>query len=237
MPEPANGPFRVLLFNVPPSSLDPGACFLGRNPFAAEACSQGEDFVQRVNKTEYKLVILALPSGGLDPVDVIYNVRQEKAASRCAVIVVLAPDDKVQAFQPFLAKGISSIFPLSAPALNLETALAGMLKVAPRIAARIMVRLAAKVQQFSAKHLCQATNISQTGMFVATNLTLPSGAEVVFELLLPNQPSPILGEAKVARHSRGIGAGSSGLGLHFTMFKLDGRNRIEAFLEAATPHR
>jgi Tfp pilus assembly protein PilZ len=146
--------------------------------------------------------------------------------------VVLCPDEKITEYKPYLSKGVSALFPLSAPPANLETALGAILQVAPRVETRIMVRLSAKVHQMASKHLCQVTNISRSGMFVATNLNLPSGCEVTFELLLPGQPMTVTGEARVARQTLGAGNRTNGLGLSFVSFKMDGRARLDAFLHS-----
>ena len=225
----------VLLFNIPRDTLDPETCFLARTPFRAEACSQADELNQRLDKTAYKMIILHLPSAGLEPRDVIYTLRHHSHPSSKAILVVLAPDDKIAEYKPYLAKGLSALFPLGAPAANLETAIAAILQVAPRVSTRVMVRLTAKVNQQATKHLCQALNLSRSGMLVATNLNLPTGSDVTFELLLPNQPIPLTGEAKVARSIRGAGDHSTGLGLTFASFKLDGRARIDAFLKLVAP--
>lgn len=226
---------HVLLFNIPPRNFDLGASFLAREPFRAETCSSVEELLSHTGQTAYKLIVLQLPLGGFEPRDILYAVRQEKHPSRKAILVVLCPDDKMAEYRPYLTKGVSALFPLSAPAAHLETALGVLLKVAPRVSMRIMVRLNAQVHQMASKHLCQVLNISRTGMFVATNLNLPGGTEVAFELLIPGQPSPVAGEAQVAWHSRGVGGASTGLGLKFTSFKDDGHARFDAFFHAAAP--
>ena len=231
------GELRVLLFNVPRANLDPDTCFLSRAPFSVESYAKAEEMMPRLDKTAFKMVILNLPFGGFEPRDIIYTLRHQNRPSSHAILVVLAPDDKIAEYQSYLTKGVSALFPLSAPAANLETALAAILQVAPRVETRVMVRLSAKVHQLASKHLCQALNLSRTGMFVATTLDLPTGSEVTFELLLPNHPAPLVGEARVARQTKGMGSRTNGLGLSFASFKTDGRARLEAFLKSIPPKR
>jgi len=225
----------VLLFNIPRTTLDPDACFLARGPFAVESCTQADDLNQRLDKTAYKMVILNLPSGGLEPRDILYTLRHQKHASSNAILVVFSPDDKLAEYQPCLSKGITALFSLNAPAGSTIPALSAILQVAPRVNSRLMVRLSAKLHQGASKHLCQTQNLSRTGMCVATALIPPIGSEVTVELLLPNQPAPLMGEARVARHVLGARNSPAGMGLHFISFKTDGRARLDAFLEHAAP--
>jgi hypothetical protein len=225
----------VLLFNVPRLVLNPEESFLARAPFSAETCDRPEDLTRRITETAYKMIILSLPSGGFEPQDILYILRYQKCASSHAVLVVLAPNEKIPEYRSYLSKGITAVFPLGSPAANLETALAAILQVAPRLNTRIMVRLSAHVHKQASRHLCQAVDLSRTGMFVATALKLPLGGEVEFELLLPNRPVPLSGMARVARHSAGMRDKADGMGLVFSSFTADGRARLNAFLESREP--
>jgi len=100
---------------------------------------------------------------------------------------------------------------------------------------RIIVRLKAKTQLGHRVVLCQALNLSFTGMFVATSMTFPVGSDVLFELMLPQARFPLEGEARVVRHSSGLREHSIGMGLTFLSFKHDGAEALRALWSGLFP--
>lgn len=227
---------KVLLFNVPAPLLDRTDGLLTRPPFAVEECAMAEELHQRLEKIRYKMVILNLPSAGLEPRDILYTLRHLKKASSEAIIIILAPEDHILEYKAYLTKGLSALLSHTAPPREIEIQIARLAQVSPRVESRIMVRLKAKLQQH--QHgvvLAQALNLSITGLFVATSMKFPVGCEVLFELLLPQSRVPISGEAKVVRHSTGSRDRSDGMGLTFTSFKADGKNALKAFIDQKLP--
>ena len=225
----------MLLFNVPAPLLDRRNGLLARPPFVVEECALAEELNQRLEKIRYKMVILNLPSAGLEPRDILYSLRHMKKASSDAIIIVLAPEDRVADYRSYLPKGLSALFSHAKPPQEVEIQIARLAQVAPRVESRIMVRLRAKLQQNQGVVMAQALNLSLTGLFVATSMKFPVGCEVMFELMIPQSRIAISGEAKVVRHSTGSRDKSDGMGLTFTSFKADGKTALKAFIDQKLP--
>jgi len=225
----------VLLFNIPAPLLDRRNGLLARPPFEADECALAEELHQRLEKIHYKMVILNLPTAGLEPRDILYSLRHLKKASSDAIIIVLAPEDRMADYRSYLSKGLSALFSHSTPPAEIEIHIGRLAHVAPRVESRIMVRLRAKLKQSQGVILCQALNLSLTGLFVATSMKFPVGSDVLFELLLPQSRVPISGEAKVVRHAVGSRDKSDGMGLTFTSFKADGKAGLKTFIDQKLP--
>jgi len=226
---------KVLLFNVPDHLMDRADGILARPPFVVEECSLADELRSRVEKNRYYLMILNLPVKGFDPREILYTLRHQKRASSDSILILLAPDDILPEYRVYINKGISALFPHSTPCAEIENAIARLTHIAPRVDSRIIVRLKAKTQLGHRVVLCQALNLSFTGMFVATSMTFPVGSDVLFELMLPQARFPLEGEARVVRHSSGLREHSIGMGLTFLSFKHDGAEALRALVERSLP--
>ena len=226
---------RVLLFNVPTGAIDLVDGLLARPPFEVDRCALSEELMQRLDKIAYQLVILSLPSAGLEPRDILYTLRNEKRPSSKSIVIILAPRDRIAEYQAYLGKGVSALFAHGAQPQEVEGAIARLTQVAPRVESRIMVRLKAKIQQTHGVILCQAMNLSLSGMFVTTSMKFPVDSEVVFELLLPQTRIALNGEGKVVRHASGSRDKSDGMGILFVSFKADGQKILKTFIDQKLP--
>jgi len=226
---------KVLLFNVPAPLLDRRDGLLSRPPFVVEECALPEELNPRLEKIRYKMVILNLPSAGMEPRDVLYTLRHQKKASSEAIIVVLAPADRMTEYKAYLTKGMSALLSHASPPREIEIQIARLAHVSPRVESRVMVRLKAKLQQSHGVVLAQALNLSITGLFVATSMKFPVGSDVLFEILIPQSRMPISGEAKVVRHAAGSRDKSDGMGLTFISFKADGQAALKTFIDQKLP--
>jgi Tfp pilus assembly protein PilZ len=226
---------RVLLFNISPDMMDLAGGLLSRPPFLVEMCTQATDLQQRVNQTAYKMILLNLPSAGMEPRDILYTLRNEKRPSSKSVLIILAPPDRIAEYRSYLSKGVSALFAHGSRPQDVEDVIARLTQVSPRVDSRIMVRLKAKLQQTKGPILCQAMNLSMSGMFVTTAMKFPVDSEVLFELLLPQNRMALNGEGKVIRHALGSRDRADGMGILFVSFKADGQKTLKTFIEQKLP--
>jgi uncharacterized protein (TIGR02266 family) len=105
-----------------------------------------------------------------------------------------------------------------------------LLKVAPRIEARVLVRLEVKLANAMQKVSCQSENISEGGLLLRTDTVLPIGTRVQFDFALPGERSSIQGEAEVMRYAVPDVERLQGMGLRVIFFKGDGPRRIKQYL-------
>ncbi len=76
----------------------------------------------------------------------------------------------------------------------------------------------------------QAANVSAAGLLVRTDHSPPVGARFEFSLATPF--GPIMGEAKVVRHTQAGREVVHGFGARFCSFKGDGRQQLASFLRS-----
>lgn len=116
---------------------------------------------------------------------------------------------------------------------QLAAALKTMLERAPRVGARLMVRLEVLAQEERRLRLAQTENISKTGMLLRTDEEFPPEASVRFELAFPHDPEPICGRARVVRAVDPRRERLKGVGVRFQALLGTDQLRLERFLAGA----
>jgi hypothetical protein len=110
-----------------------------------------------------------------------------------------------------------------------------LLGVAARVATRLLIRLDVQLQEGTTVVVGKSEDVSRTAMLVRTSSSYPLGTMVRFETVLPGDPRPVQGEAKVIHHTLvGIDRAPS-LGLKFISFKNRDLKRLRAFVRRRTP--
>lgn len=113
---------------------------------------------------------------------------------------------------------------------KLEQDIAACLKIAPRTRSRMMVTLDVRVGNLRIRRMCQAVNLSETGMLVRSTDRLPLGERVTFEIPLPDQDLPLKGEAEVVRHADPVVERLEGMGLRFGQLEARQSSRLQDYL-------
>ena len=112
----------------------------------------------------------------------------------------------------------------------------------PRRSVRLMVQLAATIDDGKVARMCHTENLSASGMLVRTKAPLPVGTKVDVQFLfrsdsrliedeLPGGYGFVQGEAKVVRHTDPVKEKARGMGLQFTRLEEHGRNLLGKFLD------
>jgi hypothetical protein len=228
--------FPVLIFNFPQELVSVRMGILSRPPFVVDAAGRAFDLFRRLETSTYRMAVLNMPGDGVEFKDVFPLLRGGKSRHARCILVLLTEEPRMEDHQPYLKKGLNALLPVTAPAEEIEAALARLTQVAPRIDTRVMVKLRARIEQGTSSSMCQTGNLSSSGMFLVTRMKLPVGATLTFELLLPGMKVPLSGEAKVMRHSATGREKSDGMGVMFTTLRGDGRQALLDFLSKLRPN-
>ncbi len=112
----------------------------------------------------------------------------------------------------------------------------------PRRSVRLMVQLAATIDDGKVARMCHTENLSESGMLVRTKAPLPVGTEVAIQFLFRSDPRLledampggygfVQGEAKVVRHTDPVKESTRGMGLQFTRLEEKGKYLLGKFLD------
>jgi len=111
-----------------------------------------------------------------------------------------------------------------------------------RRSVRLMVQLAATIDDGKVARMCHTENLSTSGMLVRTLAPLPVGTNVNIQFLFRSDPPLqrdvlpggygfVQGEARVVRHTNPESESVRGMGLQFTRLEEHGRNLLSRFLD------
>jgi hypothetical protein len=163
-------------------------------------------------------------------VDFFTKARQPSMASSRSLLLVLAEDNQLKDVRAILRDELSTVLSIHQPAAVLDEVASRLLKIAPRRSARLMVKLRACVDTGDLLLMCQTENISEAGMLVRTDRTLPLGTHALFQFTLPGGIEPIEGECEVARHSVPDIEKLVGIGIRFKTIKGKGAALLKSYL-------
>jgi len=207
---------------------------LARPPFVVDPASRTEDLVRHLETIAYRLIILCLPVPGLEFDGIFPLIRGEGRKSARCILMALAEDALLEALKPRVGRGLNALLPRTVSAADLEAEIARQTQVAPRLQARVMARLRARLVRTPSSLICQTGNISASGMFLVSRMKLPVSTSFEFELALPKLKLPVAGEGRVVRHAATDREKLDGMGAAFLAFKADGRQQLLNFLAHPT---
>jgi hypothetical protein len=146
-------------------------------------------------------------------------------------VLLLAPPSRLSEIEPELGRGFTRSLAADASEEELQGVVASLLRVAPRLAIRVTVRLRVQLEDGQAELLSQTENVSATGALVRARRTYPVETPLRFEIYLPNEPQPVGGRGLVVRHATDRARRVTGLGIKFTELEAGGEARLRAFLD------
>ena len=221
----------MLMFNSPRELTAERMGVLARPPFVAVELRRSADLFQRIATEPFTMLILWLPGDGIDIEDILPAVRSARSPCSHSILIVLTRENRLEDCRPYLRMGVNALLADTASLEALDLVVAKQTQVAPRVETRVMVRFKATIQQAPQSVICQTVNLSSSGMFLAATTLPPIGTNLSFELPLPGQPIPIVGEAFVVRHASVGREKQSGLGAAFTSFRHDGWQVLRKFVD------
>jgi CheY-like chemotaxis protein len=163
-----------------------------------------------------------------DAVRLVTNLRADKT-TRNTSIVVMARGSFVPSELEYLAAGANAILRLP-PGPEWDERLGALLLVPTRRATRLAVEMQLEARSGpDAVETVSGTvvNLSQTGMFVETDLPLSMGADLDFRIHVGDGKPPVVGSGQIVRQ-RDL----RNSGVRFYGLEADGADRIRKFIDA-----
>ncbi len=210
-----------------PAGLD--ASLRGRG-YYSETVASAAEALSLAAALPFDVIVVALAGLDTGTREFVRGVRRPGAASRTAVVVALASGPVAGAAKVLLGSGVNRVLDPAAGAAALARAVVELVEAPPRVPVKSVVRFRARTGKDERIAMCQTEDISATGVFVRTEMAVPPGAQVRFEVSLPGLVEPIRGTAEIARQ---VGSGADrppGLGLRFLDFDGDAGDRLRHWL-------
>ncbi len=222
---------RVLVVGLERALYEKIEPLLSRNNLSVDRVPKGESGLYLAARVLFHLLVVRHPLPDMALGSFIDRVHEPGAICGGSPILVLADDYQLDQLRQLLPGGAKQVLSVKQPAKLLQEVASRLLGVAARISVRIHVRLQVQLQEGTSLVACQTENFSEQGMLIRTATLYPLGTRVRFECTLPNDRSPISGEAEVVRHAVPDIEQLSGIGLRVVSFQGDSARRLRRFLE------
>jgi uncharacterized protein (TIGR02266 family) len=157
-------------------------------------------------------------------------LRGEDSPCRRTAVILTAPPSRVGELAPFLQASYTRALSQDASDHELQQEVMALLRVAPRRAVRVTVRLQVLLADGRTELMSQTENVSASGVLVRTTKPYPVETPVRFDLYLPEAMTPVSGKGLVARLSTNAGRKVTGIGVKFLEFSNGGDVRLRDFL-------
>jgi CheY-like chemotaxis protein len=164
---------------------------------AVTRASSGTEALGAVANRRFDALVVAHPMAGASTGRLLRAVRAPGSLCQRAALVLLAPEQRRLEAEQYLGRGANRVVLAREAAQRLPFELPPLLRVAPRIAVRVPVRL---TPGGGRRVMGEVVNISLTGLLARVPYTVPEGAAVLTELFLPGAVSA-MAHAVVVRHS------------------------------------
>ncbi len=227
----SGGEQRVLAAGIERSAFEQLAQVLRRDALEVDWVATLEAGVNRASEQHYDVVILDAEPSDWSLEEVVQKLRGGISPSRNAAIMVLAEPDQVDAARALKARGVNRVMLISDPPQMIWDQMAGLLKVAPRVALRVPMTLQTALGNRGSEIFCQTVNLSATGMLVRTQARPQLGSPVVFQLHLSEKLGAVSGRGEMVRRASRFQGGFDGVGVRFKSFADDGATRLQQYLK------
>jgi uncharacterized protein (TIGR02266 family) len=232
----AEAPKRILgvaLGRQLSKKIDP---LLNRAYFAVDHVPRGESALVLCRRAAFDLILVGHPLPDMPLEKFLVEVApSDAAAASPSQLLVLTEERRLVELPDSVRSGPHVAVAIEQPQKLLEEVASRLLKVAPRLHARLLVKLEVRCGGQMSLVACQSENLSESGMLVRTDAAYPIGTTLSFEFTTPQDPKPLRGQAEVVRHTLADMEQVRGVGLKLTHFEGDGRERLEAYVASVRP--
>jgi CheY-like chemotaxis protein len=226
---------RVLAAGVERQAFERLVPVLQRDAVQVDWVASPEAGIALAAEQRYDVIILDAEPAESSLERVVGELRRGRSPSRNAAIMVLAEPDQVDAARALKSRGVNRVMLVSDPPQMVCEQMAGLLNVAPRVAARVPMNLMTALGNRGRELFCQTVNLSATGMLVRMEVQPQLGSPVVFRLHLAEPAGTVIGRGEMVRHASRSQGGFGGVGVRFVSFAEDGEARLHRFLESRSP--
>lgn len=199
---------------------------LVRSRYRVERVPDGRTAILLAQRMRYQYLVVGYPLPDLEFERFAAELRRAPSPSLTARLMLVTSADRIGEASGLRDEGlIAGAVSLGLTDEELEGALTQFMKTAPRVAEVFPVRLYVVGSRAEAI-LAENVNLSDSGLLVRTDAKLPPGTAVEVALEPRRASRPIVAQAVVVRAARQDSEQVRGLGLQFTGFEGDGRERL-----------
>jgi uncharacterized protein (TIGR02266 family) len=221
---------RVLVVGLERSIYSKIEPILSRSPLSVDRVPKGESGIMLAARVKFDLLVVRYPLPDMATGSFINEVHTPGATNGATPILVMAEPSRLAEVRGLLPGGDKQAISIEEPARLLQEVASRLLKVAPRVDARIPVRIEVQISNPPALVMCQCENLSEGGLLVRSEKLYPVGTRLKLELTLPGDRMPIRAEAEIVRHTVPDVENVHGLGLKVRAYQGDGAARVRRFL-------
>jgi CheY-like chemotaxis protein len=224
---------NVLMIGVDSDTFAKIAPMLERATVEVDRFPRGRSSLELLSAVSFDALLVGFPLPDMEVEEFLAEIRKQDSLTRRTPLLLLTNEEREEeARRRFIGKGANRVVPVSTSAELLQSAVSGLLEVAPRVGARVMASLEVQLEEGKTLAMCQTENISSTGMLIRTYVGYPIGTRLSFEFALPTDGRPVRGEAEVVRHTYVDRERVRGVGARFLSFEGNGLRRFRDYLSS-----
>ncbi len=203
---------------------------LGAVKFFADFAETGAAALESISFLPFDGIVVGYPLEDMATQTFLDSIRRKDSPCRQAGVILLSFKGLLPEAETFVGKGANRALALETFPDELPHALLRLLEVPPRFAMRAISRLKVQLSWGTSQTICQTENVSAHGLLIKTDHPYPVGTQMAFELAVPGESAPIRGFAVVVRQTLEKRERVSGLGVRFSSFQGNDKQRFETAL-------
>jgi len=216
---------RVLAVGIGRNTLESMREQLIGGPYELDMAPTPRSALNLAYAVRFDLLLLGHPQPGLVVREFLRSLRNSSSPSSEAKVIVLADDTGDHELSGLREHAVEIVARSDELIGDLTTkALGG----AARAQVSVMVRLEVELTYGQSIRICQSENVSESGMLVRTEDTVPVGTLTNVNFRLRSGSDPIVARARVVRET--VPGEIPGIALHFESFENDSESRLKEFM-------
>lgn len=204
--------------------------FLMRAGFEVLAAENGSQALEMARAKAPRLILLDLQMPEMDGAAACAAMRLEASLAQTPIIIMSATDSP-EIRDRCVKAGCTEFVAKPRKPADLLAIVARILSIGERRALRVSVTFGVKVGLNDRRLLAKAANLSATGLLLLSESTMPLGALLGLEFVIPSFDHPIKVTGKVVRLGL-TGGETCEAGIHFTDLSQADKQRILEFISS-----
>jgi hypothetical protein len=178
-----------------------------------------------MTQVRFDLIVIGHPQPGFDMGPFLRILRDASCASKAAKVIVLAREPEHPELVGLHAHAVEIV---SKDEVLIGDLTSQALGGAPRVQVSLIVRLEVELPYGNSIRICQSENISESGMLVRTEDTVPIGTVGLVSFQLPKVDRATEARVRVIRET--VAGEIPGIALHFEEFQEESEADLLSFL-------
>jgi hypothetical protein len=218
---------RVLTVGVERTALESVPPGLIGEAFELDSVPTLRSAIAIMTEVRFDLIVIGHPQPGFDMGRFLRILRDQSCASKAAKVIVLAREPEHPELVGLHAHAVEIVAKNEVLIGDLTSkALDG----AQRVQLVLIVRLEVELPYGKSIRICQSENVSESGMLVRSDDTVPVGTVGLVSFQLPRTDRPTEARVRVVRET--VAGEIPGIALHFDEFQEDSEAGLLSFLAA-----